>query len=61
MQYKMLQNNTYERLAIAIAKAINGLPPKINVWHTGNQSGEGGADADPICEAHHASKVARSS
>lgn len=47
MQYMMLQNNTYERLANANAKAINGLSPKINVWHTGNQSGEGGAGADP--------------
>jgi flotillin len=47
MQYMMLQNNTYERLANANAKAINGLAPKINVWHTGNQSGEGGAGADP--------------
>jgi len=47
MQYMMLQNNTYERLANANAKAINGLAPKINVWHTGNQSGEGGAAPDP--------------
>ncbi|KAE9990186.1 Nitrate transporter [Venturia inaequalis] len=47
MQYMMIQNNTYERLANANAKAINGLSPKINVWHTGNQSGEDGAGADP--------------
>ncbi|OQO11523.1 hypothetical protein B0A48_03250 [Cryoendolithus antarcticus] len=30
MQYLMLQNNTYEKLANANAKAINGLQPKIN-------------------------------
>ncbi|KAF2876768.1 hypothetical protein BDV95DRAFT_625915 [Massariosphaeria phaeospora] len=43
MQYLMLQNNTYERLANANAKAINGLQPKINVWNTGSQS-ENAAD-----------------
>lgn len=41
LQYMMLQNNTYEKLALANAKAINGLAPKINVWNTGAQ--EGGA------------------
>jgi flotillin len=43
LQYMMLQNDTYEKLATANAKAINGLQPKINVWHTGNQA-EGEAD-----------------
>lgn len=43
MQYLMLQNNTYEKLALANAKAINGLQPKINVWNTGS-GGEGAAD-----------------
>lgn len=43
MQYLMLQNNTYEKLALANAKAINGLQPKINVWNTG--AGAEGADA----------------
>jgi flotillin len=47
LQYMMLQNNTYEALAKANAKAINGLQPKINVWHTGNQAGADGAAADP--------------
>ncbi|KAF2711740.1 flotillin domain-containing protein [Pleomassaria siparia CBS 279.74] len=42
MQYLMLQNNTYERLAKANALAINGMQPKINVWNTG-ASGENGA------------------
>jgi len=46
LQYMMLQDNTYERLAAANAKAINGLQPKINVWNTGAAGGEGGA-ADP--------------
>lgn len=45
MQYLMLQNNTYERLANANAEAIRGLQPKINVWNTGAQ-GDGQA-ADP--------------
>lgn len=43
MQYLMLQNNTYERLANANAQAIKGLQPKINVWNTGAQ-GENMAD-----------------
>ncbi|MCJ1352370.1 MAG: hypothetical protein MMC33_002354 [Icmadophila ericetorum] len=41
MQYMMLQNDTYEKLALANAKAINGLQPKITVWNTG--SGEASA------------------
>lgn len=44
MQYLMLQNNTYEKLANANANAIRGLNPKINVWNTGNQEA-GSADA----------------
>ena len=44
MQYLMLQNNTYERLAQANAKAIQGLNPKINVWNTGSAGGEGAPD-----------------
>lgn len=47
LQYMMLQNNTYERLANANARAINGLQPKINVWNTGAAGSEGGAAADP--------------
>ncbi|EME81509.1 uncharacterized protein MYCFIDRAFT_140669 [Pseudocercospora fijiensis CIRAD86] len=39
MQFLMLQNGTYERLADANAKAIHGLQPKINVWTTGNDQG----------------------
>lgn len=35
LQYMMLQNNTYEKLAKANAAAINGLQPKITVWNTG--------------------------
>ncbi|MCJ1419608.1 hypothetical protein MMC32_005963 [Xylographa parallela] len=42
LQYMMLQNNTYEKLAKANAIAINGLQPKISVWTTG---AEGAADA----------------
>src|SRR5262249_38989774 len=48
LQFMMLQNNTYERLANANAKAIHGLQPKINVWNTGAAGSEGGAAADPV-------------
>jgi flotillin len=46
MQYLMLQNDTYGRLADANAKAIHGMQPKINVWNTGAAGGDG-AMADP--------------
>ncbi|KAI9652072.1 MAG: hypothetical protein M1829_001965 [Trizodia sp. TS-e1964] len=46
MQYLMLQNNTYEKLALANARAINGLQPKITVWDT-NSGGAGSAGGDP--------------
>lgn len=35
LQYMMIQNNTYEKLAKANGQAINGLQPKISVWNTG--------------------------
>lgn len=41
LQYMMLQSGTYEKLANANAKAINGLQPKISVWNTG-----AGSEAD---------------
>ncbi|KAF2724248.1 hypothetical protein K431DRAFT_154689 [Polychaeton citri CBS 116435] len=44
IQYLMLQDGTYEKLATANAKAINGLQPKINVWNTGSQGSEGVMD-----------------
>jgi flotillin len=44
MQYLMLTNGTYERLADANANAIKGLQPKINVWNTG-ASGDGAPDS----------------
>ena len=39
LQYMMLESGTYERLAQANAKAINGLQPKITVWNTGESVG----------------------
>ena len=48
MQYMMLQNNTYEKMALANAKAINGLQPKINVWNTGSAGAEGPDSMAPI-------------
>ncbi|KAF2012388.1 flotillin domain-containing protein [Aaosphaeria arxii CBS 175.79] len=48
LQYLMLRDGTYESLAQANAKAIQGLQPKINVWNTGSP-GDGTADpAAPI-------------
>ena len=42
----MLQNNTYEKLALANAQAINGLQPKITVWNTGSgEASTGGLDS----------------
>jgi flotillin len=37
----MLKENTYEKLALANAKAIQGLQPKITVWNTGDQTSSG--------------------
>jgi flotillin len=39
LQYMMLQDNTFEKLAKANATAITGLQPKITVWNTGEGSG----------------------
>jgi flotillin len=38
LQYMMLQDGTYEKLARANAEAIKGLEPKITVWNTGEGS-----------------------
>jgi flotillin len=43
LQYMMLENGTYEKLAHANADAIRGLEPKINVWTTGSNAD--GADS----------------
>ena len=47
LQYMMLQHNVHEKLALANAKAIQGLNPKFTIWNTGAAGGEGGA-ADPM-------------
>ncbi|EXJ56493.1 hypothetical protein A1O7_06837 [Cladophialophora yegresii CBS 114405] len=41
LQYMMLKENTFEKLASANAKAIQGLQPKITVWNTGADGGDG--------------------
>ncbi|EEQ32037.1 flotillin domain-containing protein [Microsporum canis CBS 113480] len=46
LQYMMIQNGTYEKLAKANGQAIHGLQPKISVWNTGSAEGGAGA-ADP--------------
>ncbi|KAK4613369.1 Flotillin-like protein 1 [Fulvia fulva] len=48
MQFLMLQNGTYERLAEQNAKAIHGLQPKINVWTTGGENGGADQSMAPI-------------
>lgn len=35
MQFRMMQNGTYEKLAKANGEAISGLQPKITTWSTG--------------------------
>lgn len=44
MQYLMLTSGVYERLAAENGNAIKGLQPKINIWNTGAQGGDGMAD-----------------
>jgi len=38
LSYMMLKENTYEKLALANAKAIQGLQPKITVWNSGSDA-----------------------
>ncbi|RMZ84988.1 hypothetical protein DV738_g186, partial [Chaetothyriales sp. CBS 135597] len=44
LTYMMLKEGIHEKLALANAKAIQGLQPKITVWNTGNE----GATADTL-------------
>ena len=37
LQYRMIDTGTYERLAEANGRAINGLQPKITTWNTGGK------------------------
>ncbi|KAI9717845.1 MAG: hypothetical protein M1828_007084 [Chrysothrix sp. TS-e1954] len=39
LQYLMIQDGTYEKLAHANAEAIQGLNPKISIWNNGAQTG----------------------
>jgi len=48
MQWFMLQNGVYERMAEANAKAVQGLQPKISVWNTGAADGAGVDSMAPI-------------
>ena len=38
LTYFMLKDNQYEKLALANAKAVQGLSPKITVWNTGENA-----------------------
>lgn len=35
LQFRMMENGTYEKLAKANGDAIRGLSPKISSWNTG--------------------------
>lgn len=48
LTYMMLKENTYEKLALANAKAVQGLQPKITVWNTGSDGSGSGAEAAGI-------------
>ena len=48
LTYMMLKENTHEKLALANAKAIQGLQPKITVWNTGSDGTGTGAEAAGI-------------
>jgi flotillin len=48
MQFLVLRDNTYEKLARANAEAINGLQPKISVWNTGSQAEDAADPTAPI-------------
>lgn len=41
MQYLMIKEGTYVQLAAENAKAVQGMAPKISLWNTGAQAGEG--------------------
>lgn len=43
LQYMMIKEGTYVQLASQNAKAVQNLQPKITVWNTGSQGGEGGS------------------
>ena len=38
LTYLMMKDNQYEKLALANAKAVQGLSPKITVWNTGGDA-----------------------
>lgn len=42
LQYMMIKEGTFVQLAAQNAKAVQNLQPKITVWNTGAQGGEGG-------------------
>lgn len=48
IQYMMVKEGTYVELANANAKAVQGMAPKISVWNTGAQAGEGSAGNSSI-------------
>ena len=51
LQYLMLKDNVYEKLALANAKAINGLQPKITVWNTGTDGTDSGSPIRNIMQS----------
>ncbi|KAI9095095.1 hypothetical protein DFS34DRAFT_185866 [Phlyctochytrium arcticum] len=41
LQWKMLEDGLYEKLAVSNANAIQGLKPNISIWNTGSEGGSG--------------------
>ena len=48
LQYMLVKDGVYEKLAAENAKAINGLAPKITVWNTGDSSNSACDSGMPI-------------
>ncbi|KAH9896223.1 hypothetical protein F4778DRAFT_772138 [Xylariomycetidae sp. FL2044] len=41
LNYMMIEKGTYVELATANAQAVHGMQPKISVWNTGSEAGQG--------------------
>ena len=48
MQYSMLEDGLYEKLALRNSEAVKGMAPKINVWTTGADNSDANSYANSI-------------
>lgn len=58
IQFLMIKEGTYVQLANANAKAVQGMAPKISVWNTGAQAGEGGSAGNSSIDAMRSEFIA---